>query len=110
MNTFAYVGGALFLAPVTLWQGAALRFRGTSRCAAWLCVVYMALVPSVICYLIYYYALTHIAASRLSAFSYCQPPVAAVLGIFVLGEPITLSLVLAMLVIFAGVYLTERGR
>ena len=41
--------------------------------AAWLSMLYMALFPSVLAYLIYYYALAHIPASRVSAFSYLQP-------------------------------------
>jgi drug/metabolite transporter (DMT)-like permease len=70
----------------------------------------MALLPSVICYLIYYYALAHMEASRLSAFNYLLPVLATVMGIFLLDEHITLSLVLSALVIFSGIYLVERAR
>jgi len=108
VNTFAYVGGALALAPATLWQAFRFTFAQVSA-AGWLSLLYMALFPSVVCYLIYYYALTHITASRVSAFSYLQPLLATLMAVFLLGERVTFALVVGGAVILAGVYLTERG-
>jgi drug/metabolite transporter (DMT)-like permease len=108
VNAFAYVGGALALAPVTLWQAVPFSFASVSL-AGWLSLAYMAVFPSVVCYLIYYYALTHIPASRVAAFSYLQPVLATVLGVLALGERVTPPLVLGGAIIFSGVYLTERG-
>ena len=97
------------MAPVTLWQSAGFDFRAVPL-SAWAAVFYMALVPSVICYLIYFYALAYMEASRLAAFSYLQPLLATVFAIFILHEHVTLALVVSGLVIFGGVYITERGR
>ena len=97
------------MAPVTLWQAAGFDFRAVPL-AAWAAVFYMALLPSVICYLIYYYALARMDASRLAAFSYLQPLLAIVFGILILHEQVTLALVISGLVIFGGVYITERAR
>jgi len=108
VNTFAYVAGAIALAPVVIWRGRNFSF-GEVSVTAWSSVLYMALFPSVICYLIYYYALSHISASRVSAFSYLQPVVATLLAALTLGERVTLPLVAGGAVIFSGVYLTERG-
>lgn len=109
VNTVAYVGGALVMAPVTLWQSAGFPFR-TVPVSAWAAVFYMALVPSVICYLIYYYALAHMEASRLAAFSYLQPLLAIVFGVVFLHEHVTLALIASGIIIFGGVYITERAR
>jgi drug/metabolite transporter (DMT)-like permease len=109
VNTFAYAGGALLMAPVTLWQAAGFDFRAVPF-SAWAAVFYMALLPSVICYLIYYYALARMEASRLAAFSYLQPLLAIVFGIVILHEHVTIALVVSGLVIFGGVYITERAR
>ena len=106
--TFAYVGGAVALAPLTLWQGAGFDFTRVSA-QGWLSLVYMAVFPSVLCYLIYYYALTHIAASRVAAFSYLQPPIAMLLAVPLLGEPLTATLATGGVLVLGGVYLTERG-
>ena len=69
----------------------------------------MALFPSVICYLIYYYALTYIPASRVAAFNYLQPVLATLMAVIALGERVTWPLVAGGAVIFSGVYLTERA-
>jgi drug/metabolite transporter (DMT)-like permease len=109
VNTFAYAGGALAMAPVTLWKAGGFDF-GAVPFSAWAAVFYMALVPSVICYLIYYYALARVEASRLAAFSYLQPLLAILFGIVILHERVTLGLAVSGLVIFGGVYITERAR
>jgi drug/metabolite transporter (DMT)-like permease len=109
VNSFAYAGGALLMSPVTLWQSIGFEFRAVPL-SAWASVFYMALLPSVICYIIYFYALAHMEASRLAAFSYLQPLLATVFGIFILKEQVTLALVVSGLVIFGGVYITERAR
>ena len=109
VNTVAYVGGALLMAPVTIWQAAHFPVAAVPW-AAWLSIFYMALGPSVICYLIYYYALAHMEASRLSAYNYVLPVMATLLGVWTLGEDITIWTVAAGIVIFSGVYMVERAR
>ena len=108
INTFAYVGGGLFLLPLTLWQSVGFPFRQLSW-ATWASVLYMAAFPSVLCYLIYYYALTYIPASRVSAFSYLQPLLATLLAIPLLGENPTTSLVAGGCLVLVGVFVAERG-
>lgn len=109
VNTFAYAGGALLMAPLTLWQAARFDFR-TVPLSTWAAVAYMAVLPSVICYLIYYYALARMEASRLAAFSYLQPLLATIFGVFLLDEQVTPALVISGVVIFGGVSITERAR
>jgi drug/metabolite transporter (DMT)-like permease len=108
MNTYAYVGGAVALLPLTLWEAARLPLSHVSA-GAWLAAVYMALFPSVIAYLIYYHALGHMTASRVSAFSYLQPVFAAVMGVAILGETLGAPVIAGGAVILTGVYLAERG-
>ena len=108
MNTYAYVPGALVLLPLTLWEAARQPLAHVSA-GAWLAAIYMALFPSVIAYLIYYHALAHMAASRVSAFSYLQPVFASIMGIAILGESLGAPVIAGGLVILTGVYLAERG-
>jgi Predicted permease, DMT superfamily len=107
MNTFAYAGGAILLLPVTILVSRDFDFAGVSA-AGWLCLIYMALFPSVLCYLIYYYVLTYIPASRVSAFSYLQPFVATLLAIPLLNEHVTISLIVGGTLVLLGVFVTER--
>src|SRR5262249_38065471 len=76
VNTFCYVGGAVALAPMTIYQARGFSFANVSP-AGWSTLLYMSLFPSVIAYLIYYYALTRTSAARVAAFSYLQPLFAA---------------------------------
>ena len=108
INTFAYTSGSLALAPLTIWQAWNFPFAHVSL-GAWTSLLYMAMFPSVICYLIYCYALSHIPASRVAAFAYLQPVLATTIAVLVLGERVTAPLVAGGAVIFSGVYLTERG-
>jgi len=108
VNTFSYLTGAVALAPIAIWQGRDFAFARVSA-AGWMSLVYMALFSSVICYMIYYYALGHISASRVAAFSYLQPVIATLMAAAVLRERVTLPLIAGGAVIFAGVFLTERG-
>jgi drug/metabolite transporter (DMT)-like permease len=108
VNMFTYAGGALALAPMTIYQSRNFAFSGVSA-TGWATVVYMALFPSVICYLIFYYALARISASRVSAFSYLQPVIATLIAVIALRERVTIPMVAGGAVVFSGVYLAERG-
>jgi drug/metabolite transporter (DMT)-like permease len=109
VNTIAYVSGGLALAPITLWTGARFDFSRISA-AAWWSLVFMAIFPAVLSTLIFYYALTYIPASRVSAVLYLQPLVATLLAIPTLGEPVTWALAFGGILVLSGVYLTERTR
>jgi len=108
VNTFAYVGGAIALAPMTIWQAAIFPLSRITV-TGWICVFYMALFPSIAAYLIYYYALTHIPASRVASFSYLQPVFATSMAVLLLAERLTAPGIAAGMIILAGVYITERG-
>ena len=96
------------LAPLALWQSRGFHFAAVSV-AAWTSLFYMALFPSVISYLIYYYALSQIPASRVAAFAYLQPVLATIMAVAALGERVSGPLLAGGAVIFSGVYLAERG-
>ena len=109
VNTIAYVGGALALAPLTLWTGWHFDYSRVSV-AAWASVIFMAIFPAVLASLIYYYALTYLPASRVSSVLYMQPLLATLLAIPTLGEPVGVSLVIGGILILIGVYATEHDR
>jgi len=108
VNTVAYVGGGLALLPVTVWEAGRHSLAHVGA-GPWLAAIYMALFPSVIAYLIYYFALSHMAASRVAAFSYLQPVFAAAMGVTILHESLGAPVVAGGLVTLTGVYLAERG-
>jgi drug/metabolite transporter (DMT)-like permease len=107
LNAFAYVGGGILLLPLTISQARQVSLEKVTP-AAWLSVLYMALVASVLCYLIYYHALTLIPASRIAAFSYVQPLLATLIAIPTLGERPTTSLITGGALVIVGVIMAER--
>lgn len=108
MNTFAYTGGAVLVLPLVAWEARHFDF-GAVSIAGWLSLLYMALFSSVAAYIIYNYALTHIAASRVSAFSYLQPVFATAMAIPLLHEHMTGGLAAGGALVLTGVIMTERG-
>jgi drug/metabolite transporter (DMT)-like permease len=108
VNTLGYSAGALAGAPVLYWQAGDFPFAAVPA-GAWWALAYMALISSVCCYLIYSYALIYVPASRVAAFSYAQPVIAALTGWAVLREPITAAVAAGGLMVLSGVWLTGRG-
>ncbi len=108
LNTFAYVAGGIVLAPVTWWYSKDVHF-GNVTWKAWLSLLFMAAISSVLCYLIFSYALHYIPASRVSAFSYLQPILATTMAILWLNELPAPSLLIAGPMVLAGVFIAERA-
>jgi drug/metabolite transporter (DMT)-like permease len=107
VNTFAYMSSGLVLAPLTWYTGHAFPFARVSL-LAWASLIYMAAISSVLCYLIFYYVLAYVPASRVSASSYIQPVLATVMAIPLLHEPITTAVAMGGMCVLAGVYIVER--
>jgi drug/metabolite transporter (DMT)-like permease len=108
INSVAYIGGSLAIAPLTIWLS--LRYgAGRASAATWWSVAYMAVFSSVLAYFIYNYALTYMPASRASAISYLQPLGATLLAVLLLGEPVTTALAIGGILVLTGVYVTERA-
>jgi drug/metabolite transporter (DMT)-like permease len=107
VNALGFAAGALMALPL-LWWGARRFDFSTVHWFGWTMLAYMALFPSVLCYLIYYFALARIPASRLSSFSYAQPVIAAASGFLILAEPVTLPVMLGGALVLAGVWLAGR--
>jgi drug/metabolite transporter (DMT)-like permease len=108
INSVAYIGGALAMAPFTVWLGWRYGLARASA-GAWWSVAYMALFSSVLAYLIYNYALTYMPASRASAASYLQPLGATLLAVVLLGESLTTALAIGGILVLTGVFVTERA-
>ncbi|MGH9792500.1 MAG: DMT family transporter [Candidatus Acidiferrales bacterium] len=108
MNTFNYLTGAVLILPVAVRQALELDWRAVAW-QGWAGLLFMAAFASVIAYLIYFWALKHVAASRLAAFSYLLPLIATLLSIAFLGEPVTGYLLIGGALVMGGVYLAEIG-
>lgn len=108
-NALVFGLGAIFLIPVCLHSVVQIRWSQMPL-HAWLGLAYMVLFGSFVAYLIYAFALEKLSASTVAAFAYLQPLMAALMGMWLVGEKISLSVVLGGALILFGVYFTERAR
>lgn len=72
------------------------------------CIVFLGLVTSVISYLLWYYALSRMQASRVAVFSNLQPVATAIAAWLVLGDPLVWEIFVGGALVIAGVRLTQR--
>ncbi len=108
MNTLMHAIGAVTLLPIALAQRSSFHFSQIST-TGWWSLMYMVVFSSVFAYLIFYFALMHIPASRVAAFTYAEPVLAAILGFLILGEPVTWLLAIGGLLVLGGVWVAERA-
>lgn len=73
------------------------------------CALYLGVLTSVIAYLLWYYALSRSAASKVAVFSNLQPPATALAAWAILGEPLTWNVLVGGILVLAGVRLTQRA-
>lgn len=106
MNTFNNLAGAIILLPLGIRQATRLDWANVAW-QGWAGLAYTALISSVIAYMIYFWALRHVSASRLAAYTYAETPIAAFLSVLLLGEKLTAALLISATLILAGVYLAE---
>ncbi|MGH9446441.1 MAG: DMT family transporter [Terriglobia bacterium] len=109
LNALVFGLGAILLVPFCASATARVSWAHVSG-RAWAGLGFMVLFGSLVAYLIYGFALQELAASTVASFSYLQPVMAAALGVWLLGERITVSTIVGGAVILAGVYLTEHAR
>jgi drug/metabolite transporter (DMT)-like permease len=81
----------------------------TAPLSAYLALAYVVFLATFIAYIIYYWALARLDASKVAAFLYLQPLTATVLSIFFGYETLSYNLFIGGLMIIGGVILTERG-
>jgi drug/metabolite transporter (DMT)-like permease len=75
--------------------------------AAWWGVVYLIVMTSVVAYLLWSWALAHLAAARVAVFTNLQPLATALLAQVFLGERVTAGFFAAAAVVIAGVLIAQ---
>ena len=89
-----------------LLEGNPLRFRWTAM--AVLSLLYLAVVGSVIAFVLYYWLVRHVDVTKTMLISLFTPVVAVVLGMVVLGEDLSWRTVAGGVMIMAGVRFVTR--
>lgn len=100
--------GAIFLLPVSAWSLLHQDWGAVSM-NAWLSLLAVIAGPTVAAYLINAWSLRHADSSLVAAYTYVQPLLATLLGVVILGEELHGVVIVAGMMIVAGVWLAGRG-
>ena len=107
-TTFWGIGlGGLLLVPVMPAVLGPAAWRGAGA-VGWGAVAYLALGATTLGYICWYWALQRGGIARIGATQFMQPVIALLLAVLVLGEPLTVPLVLAAVLVMSGVMLAQR--
>ena len=100
---YALTFGWLFSTIPFLLSGGAAEVAAISG-KAWANILFLGLICSALAYLFWYEALQTLPASEVGVFLYVNPVVTLILSVILLGETVTISMVVGGLLVFAGVW------
>lgn len=107
LTTYSFLVCTLVLLPIVLKEGI-LRIIKNSSLSSWLAIIYMAIFPTVIGYLIQQIAIKRIGTSKTAIFINLVPIFSIILAALILNEAITIFNILSGGIIITGVYLNSK--
>jgi drug/metabolite transporter (DMT)-like permease len=108
--TWIFILGSLPTLPVGAMSLAKVSVKDVPA-VVWLSVAYIVLFATVVCYYLNSWALTRVPPSTVAVYIYLQPLIAFILAPLLLGEKVSPRVIIAALLVFAGVLIvTRRGR
>lgn len=93
--------------PFFLWETSSMQVMEIFTYRAILGILFGAIGTSVLAYLLYNAAITHIKASDIGIFLYIDPLVTALIAVPLLGEKITILYLLGSIFVFVGIFIAE---
>lgn len=105
--TYSALIGTLLLFPAAWLEGLPKQIADYSL-TAWLSLFYLGLCGTVLGFVWYYQGIQKIGSTRAGQFINFVPISAIILSAWLLDEPLTTSLLLGVLLVSSGVYLTNR--
>jgi drug/metabolite transporter (DMT)-like permease len=110
LSLLTNISAAVLVSPIAIWQIRELARAGrlgSIGIEGWGAAMYMGVLASAVSYALYFWALRYMTPARLGAVNYLQPIGATLLGLVLLGEPITRRVAVGGLLVIAGVYAIE---
>ncbi len=99
------IGGALIVPVMLLFEGV----PNPISTWGWTLIAYLTVVGSVLPFLIFYWLLRHVTATKASLVGYIVPVVSIASGIVLLDERLQAGIAIGGVLIFAGIILTNRA-
>ena len=107
VTTISSIFGAIFLFfAVFLFEG--FPNIATFSLNSWILILYLGIIISGLNFYLWNYALKHFDASKVGMYWFLAPIIAVIIGIFFFKESLTLMMILGTILIFIGIYLTEK--
>jgi drug/metabolite transporter (DMT)-like permease len=107
MTTFNIVVATILISPLTVHQALHIRWASVGW-VGWTGMLYMAALSSTAAYMMFYWILRYMEASRVVVLNYCQPVIVILLSIPILGEYPTRNFILGSALVLLGVYMAEH--
>lgn len=108
--TWIFIVGCVPTVPVAAFSLSQTPL-GDVPASVWLAVVYIVLFATVVCYYLNSWALARVPPSTVAVYIYLQPLITFVLAPAILGEKVESRVIIASLLVFAGVaVVTSRAR
>ncbi|MBI5020010.1 MAG: DMT family transporter [Ignavibacteriales bacterium] len=99
------IGTILYL-PIGSWNTVNFSF-GTLTIYHWLGLLYLAVMTSIFAYVLWYYALSRIEATRVTIFMNLQPILTTLLSVMLLGQSITAAFIIGGVIALTGVIIAQ---
>ena len=106
VTAYALASGSAMYFPFGLYQAVKFDYSTTTS-AAWMSVLYMAFGVSIAAYVLWYWLLKYLAATRIAVFHNIQPVIATLVAYIFLNEAIGWPFVIGGIIVLAGVIITE---
>jgi len=108
--TWIFIIGSLPTLPIGAMSLAKVSVKDVPA-VVWLSVAYIVLFATAVCYYLNSWALTRVPPSTVAVYIYLQPLIAFILAPLLLGEKVSSRVIVAAVLVFAGVAIvTRRGR
>jgi drug/metabolite transporter (DMT)-like permease len=107
VTAYALASGSAMYFPFGLYRAVIFDYNAATL-GAWLTVIYVALGVSVAAYVLWYWLLKYMEATKIAVFHNLQPVVASGVAFIFLGEPIGWPFIIGGIVVLTGVLITER--
>ena len=106
VTAYALASGSAIYFPFGLYRASIFDYSKASL-GAWISVSYMAFGVSIVAYVLWYWLLKYMEATRIAVFHNIQPVIATLVAFILLGEPIGWSFVIGGVIVLTGVIITE---
>jgi drug/metabolite transporter (DMT)-like permease len=76
----------------------------------WVAIIVLCFGPTLLAFIAWFWALSHGGVQRVAVLQFAQSPLAVLIAIVFLGEPVTIPLLIALAAILAGIAIARRAK